>query len=280
MQGRVGQRILGLGQSHKLARMVRRHRQRQRKGVGEPHVFACEDNQPPRDEARVLAAREHLDQPVKRGVGIRPAAAFDEGRNRVVVFVLIGVVTDTPFARKKLQLGRRDRRPVRQPRHDDLEGVQRAPQIAFAQAGEVQQHCLVRRAVRRAETAIGVGQRTRQHRGHSRRRERLQPEQVAAREQRRVHVESRVMRRRTDQADVPFLNVGQQQVLLGFVKAVQLVNEEQRRLARPAPCRAEYLAQLAHIAHHGVDPHETAARHARNHLGEACFSTPWRPVKH
>ena len=60
--------------------------------------------------------------------------------------------------------------------------------------------------------------------------ERLQLDDLAAREQRRVDLEVRVLGRRSDQRHEPFLDGGQQRVLLRLVEAVDLVEEEDRPL--------------------------------------------------
>ena len=69
--------------------------------------------------------------------------------------------------------------------------------------------------------------------------ERLERVDLRAREQRRVHLEVRVLGRRADQRDEPLLDRGQQRVLLRLVEAVDLVEEEDRAL----PVRAEPLAR-------------------------------------
>ena len=69
-------------------------------------------------------------------------------------------------------------------------------------------------------------------------RERLEAEHLAAREERRVHRERRVLGRRADEGDRPVLDVRQERVLLRLVEAVDLVDEDDRALpvvARAAP---------------------------------------------
>ena len=66
---------------------------------------------------------------------------------------------------------------------------------------------------------------------------------AGAREQRRDHLEGRVLRGGADQDDVALLDVGQKGVLLGFVEAVDLVDEQDgaaadaasRARPRPSP---------------------------------------------
>ena len=66
-------------------------------------------------------------------------------------------------------------------------------------------------------------------------RERVQLVDLRARQQRRVDLEVRVLGRGPDERHEPLLDGRQQRVLLGLVEAVDLVEEEDRRLAaRPA----------------------------------------------
>ena len=65
--------------------------------------------------------------------------------------------------------------------------------------------------------------------------ERVEAEDLAAREQRRVHGERRVLGGRADEDDRPPLDVGKKRVLLRLVEAMNLVDEQDRALARGRP---------------------------------------------
>ncbi len=131
-----------------------------------------------------------------------------------------------------------------------------------------------------AEAALVVGEGRAQHAGHLAGGERFQPEEVAAAEQRRVHIKTGIVRRRADEPDVPLLDVGQQEVLLRLVEAVQLVDEEDGGLRRAAAGVGEDFAQLRDVGHHGVDADEAAFRLAGDDLGEAGFAAAGRAVEH
>ena len=279
VKGRVRERQLRLGQADEIHRVLRGDRERQGLRVGQPHVLARQNDQPPGNEARILPAPEHLCQPVERGVGIPSPAALDEGGNRVVVLVLVGVVADAALAREHLQLRGRDRRALGQAERDDLEGVQRAPQVAVAEDRQVGKDRRVGRDATRAQAAVGVGQGPGEHPRDRRRRQGLQAEQVAAGQQRGVDVETRVVRGRADQPHAALLDVRQQQVLLRLVEPVQLVDEKDRRRLRPAPGRRENLAQLGDIRHHGVQADEPAAGLVGDRLGDARLARAGRAVE-
>jgi len=86
--------------------MMRGHGKWQRLRIGQADVLRRQDDQAARDKARVLVAGEHLGEPVQRGVRIAAAAALDEGGDRVVVFVLVGIVADVR-SRAKISSSRR-----------------------------------------------------------------------------------------------------------------------------------------------------------------------------
>ena len=86
------------------------------------------------------------------------------------------------------------------------------------------------------------------------------------------------MRRCADQADDAVFDVGQEQILLRLVEPVQFVDEDDCRL-RPPSRDGEDVAQLGHVRHHGVHADETAARFARDRLGEARLSAAGRAVE-
>ena len=85
-----------------------------------------------------------------------------------------------------------------------------------------------------AEAAVTIGQRAPQDRDDRRRLERLEDVDLRAREQRRVHLERRVLGRRADEDDVAGLDARQEGVLLRLVEAVDLVDEEDRAAAAQA----------------------------------------------
>ena len=86
-----------------------------------------------------------------------------------------------------------------------------------------------------AQAALGVGQRPAHERLELRLGQALEHVHAAAREQRRVHLERRVLGGRADQGHGAPLDVRQERVLLGLVEAVDLVDEEDRARGRGAP---------------------------------------------
>jgi hypothetical protein len=98
--------------------------------------------------------------------------------------------------------------------------------------------------IRTAKTVFVVGQRTAENRFNCGCIERLQHEHLGAREQRGVHLERGVLRRRTDQGDVPGFDARKERVLLRLVEAVDFVDEYDRS---PAAGTAAQLRSRHHL---------------------------------
>ena len=110
------------------------------------------------------------------------------------------------------------------------------------------------RQVRAAEPALGVRERAVDERPDVLGRERLQHEHAGPRQQGGDHLERRVLRRRADEDHRAALDVRQERVLLRLVEAVNLVDEEQDRLAGATQLVlrvGDDLAQLLHAVQHG-----------------------------
>ena len=162
--------------------------------------------------------------------------------------VALAVVEDRLALQRVLGLGEVDRAGARRARGLDgpLERVERGPGVAAGALGEQSSassstaggSAMPRSgsASARLEQALDVAG-----------LERVQLVDLAAREQRRVDLEVGVLGRRADQRHEPLLDRGQQRVLLGLVEAVDLVEEEDRRLRRASPAlrgAGDHLADL------------------------------------
>ena len=101
--------------------------------------------------------------------------------------------------------------------------------------------------------------------------ERVEAEQRRAAEQRRVHLEERVLGGGADEGDEPALDAGEQRVLLRLVEAVDLVEEEDRALAalaEPVPGPLERVAHVLHAGAHRAELLEGLARVGGDGLGQ------------
>ena len=150
--------------------------------------------------------------------------------------------------RASLKIGRR------------LQQIQHAPRIAI---GGGQQAARARRrsicSVSRPKPRSGSPRARSSSLPKSSGGERLEHIHARARQQRVVHFEGRILRRRADENQRAVLDIGQKRILLRFVEAVHLV-EEQHRVARAA--------QAARLLDHRTDVLDARKhRRQRDELG-------------
>jgi hypothetical protein len=134
----------------------------------------------------------------------------------------------------------------------------------------------------RSQAALAIRQGTLKERLDLGDSKRLEGEDLAAAQKRRVDGEKRILRRRPNKNDAPFLDVGQQHVLLGPVEAVQLIDEQQRALAPRGQLRGGFLqdlAQLLDARRDRVQLAEPAARVAGDDVGQGRLAAAGRAVK-
>ena len=244
---RLREREPGLGQAHVLDRLRGGDGDRQRLRIRVPDVLGGEDDHPPRDEARVLAALEHRGEVVERGVGVRPARRLDPRRDVVVVLVAALVVEDGLALHRVLGLGERDAL-AGGGRARQLERVERGAGVAARAGGEELDDVAGDLDLR----ALAALDRPPQQRLDLLGRELLELVDLRAREQRAVDLEVGVLGRGADQRHQPLLDRRQQRVLLCLVEAVDLVEEEDRR--PPAgPALAGAGDHLSHLGAPGLD---------------------------
>ncbi len=131
-----------------------------------------------------------------------------------------------------------------------------------------------------AQAALGVGQRAAHEADEALRRERLELENLGARDQRAVDVKERIVRRRADQPDDAALDIRQQDVLLGFVEPVDFVDEENRPDAAGLEAIGRAGDHAAHVRHAALDPAESlepGLRGLGDNLGQRRLARAGRP---
>ncbi len=137
-----------------------------------------------------------------------------------------------------------------------------------------------RRRVR--DPPLAVGERPRQQPADVLDRQRPELVDLRAAEQRRVDLEEGVLGRRPDQGHEALLDGREQGVLLGLVEAVDLVEEEDRRLAGGAAALGRALDHRPHLGPAGVHRRlllEGAARRGGDDPRERRLARPGRPVE-
>ena len=95
-----------------------------------------------------------------------------------------------------------------------------------------------------------------------------------AREQRRDHFERRILGGRADQDDVAALDIGQKRVLLGFVEAVNFVDEEHRAAAQAAARSASAITALISLMPPSTALNGTKSARVRRAISRASVVLP------
>ena len=110
--------------------------------------------------------------------------------------------------------------------------------------------------------------------------EAAQDEHLAARQERGVQLEGRVLGGGADQGYRPILDIGQEAVLLGAVEAMNLVDEQERALAVLAALAGplEHAAQVGHPGEDGRQRLEMQVHGFREQAGDGGLAAPrWPP---
>jgi hypothetical protein len=165
----------------------------------------------------------------------------------------------------------------------EFECRKRDPRVAVRDPHERFESVVVEHDTRRAQTPFRIGERAANERGDVFVRERVQYEDPRAREQRRIHFERWVLRRRADQRDRAVLDVGQDRILLRLVEAMDLIDEEHGSLAERARAFGfgDDGSQVRHTRADGGKADERRTRRAGDHFGERRLSRAGRsPQNH
>ena len=126
-----------------------------------------------------------------------------------------------------------------------------------------------------AEAALVIGQRAVDQLLQLLDPQRLELENLRARNQRAVDIEEWIVGRRADQAQISALDIGQQNVLLRFVEVMNFVDEQNRFLAgrsKPVGGGGHDFPHLRDVAFHSAEPLEFRAGHVGDDMGEGGFA--------
>ena len=227
-----------LGVSDHLRGLERRLRHQQRGGIGVADVLARLDHDATRDELGVLASVDHPRKPVHRGIGVGTAHRLDKRGDDVVVHVAVLVVGQAAARVGLLDVIERDLDGIGlaalglalpdRAREGDLarefQRGQRAAAITGGERADGGDHLVAHRVPARKTLWRRKGA---AHEAlHVRIAQVLELHHAAAREQRRVHLEIRVLRGGADHDDRAVLDRVQQRILLRAGKPVDLVDEQ------------------------------------------------------
>ncbi len=186
-----------------------------------------------------------------------------------VVVLLARLVVEQRATLRRLadRVGRHAPAPAREGRqhHGQLEHVQRDPRVAVRHAGDRAERLGGRLRMELGEPPLAVRERPPHDRQQVVLLEPAQNVDAAAREQRGVHLEGRILGRGADEDDRALLDVGEKRILLGAVEPMDLVDEEDG----PHPVTgalavglADHLADLLDARQDGREGDEAGAGHA------------------
>ena len=189
------------------------------------------------------------------------------------MLVLVLVVKNALFLHAFLQRGDVDARDARGIRwrgqRGDLQAVERAAGVAFRGGDEMLPRLGRELDLQVAQPALGIGQRGVDELRELGRAQRLELKNLRARDERAVDVERGIVRRRADQPHRAGLDIGQEDVLLRFVEAMNLVDEKDGALAGRLHARHGGGQHAAHIGHRALDaiqPLKVGRGPPRDHL--------------
>lgn len=230
VNGGVGERDAAFGHAEEIEGLLGGEGDSQGVGIGESDVFAGGDDEAAGDKAWVFSGAEHFGQPVEGGIGVAATDGFDKGRGGVVVGVPIGIVNDGLFldgfggdieseVDAALVVGWSGE-------DGEFEGVEGFADIAVGHLREVVKGVLIGLDVVASEAVYGVGQGALEGGDEVGGGDGFELEDLRARDEWGVDVEVGVVRGGSDEADGAAFDVGEEDVLLGFIKAMDFVDEE------------------------------------------------------
>ena len=229
---------------------------------------------------------QHLGEPIKRGIRIRTANRFDECRSRVVMRVAIRIVNHGLALNGFFSNPKRDPNHTiligRRGHHRQLKRGQRLARIAIGFLRKVIQSFSTCLDQFPTKPAILIRQGSLQQSHDLIHRHRLKLENLRARNQRRIDMEIRVVRRRTNEPHHPALDVRQEHILLRFVETMNFINEQNRRLSpqlTPGAGLINPRADFSDIRLNAIERFKSRTSRTRDHTGQRCLSRAGRTVK-
>ena len=255
--------------------------------VGQTDVLHRHAHDAPREIARITTTVDHTAEPVERGIRVGAAHAFVKRRHLVVELLAALVEAATRAARDLGGLRHADASLDRKVGRD-LEHVERTTTIAIGRAGEQVERRFVDLDIRPAwpaptQASLRVGERATHDLGGVGGLQCAQHIHPRPRQQCAHHLEGRVLGGRTDEHQRAVLDVRQEGVLLGFVEAVHLVEEQHRAPTGRGPLGLRLFDRGAYVfdaRHHRRQGDELRVRPLCDKAREGGLSGPGRPPQH
>ena len=159
--------------------------------------------------------------------------------------------------------------------HRHLQGVQRHPRVAVGDVDQVGQCFWFQLRRKRGQPPAFVRQRAVDDRSDGVVIQCAEGEHAAPGQERRVDLERRVLGGGADEGDGPVFDVRQDHVLLGFVEAVDLVNEQDGGLLVESLAflgAGHRLAEISHAGRHCADRLEMRLRDGGDEPGQRSLA--------
>jgi len=232
----------------------------------------------PGDEARVFASVNHFREPIHSGVRIAAAHRFDKSGDGVVMRVLVviddGFLLDALFGGGEIDVDYSIGRWLSSER-GNFERVQGFAGITIGEFCQMAEGVIGCFDFHVTEAAIGIFQRAREQGEQVVFGERPEFKDLGARDKRGVDEEKGIVSGCADKANNAAFDVGQKNVLLRFVEAMNFVDEKYGGLAlvfEPVGCGGKNAAHIRDVRFHPTEALEFAFRLSRDDLGERSFA--------
>ena len=263
-------------------------------GFGEADIFTGHADDASREIQAIFAAFDHADEPIESGVGIGVAHGFVERGDEVVVLFARFIVAEEfaledifeEFARDAADGGRTARGGGiggLGAAGAEFEGVVGDAGVAIGIGGDAEKDVVGGIEMRVTKAAFGISEGAVEEIDDLRGGEGIENVDLGAGEERGDDLEGRIFGGGADEEDVAGFNVRQEGVLLGFVEAVNFINEDDGALggAGFALGLGHDLFDFLDAAEDGAEGDEFAARNAGDDARESGFAAARRaPEKH
>jgi len=263
-------------------------------GFGEADIFTGHADDASREIEAIFTAFDHADEPVESGVGIGVAHGLVECGDEVVVLFARFIIAEElaledifeEFARDAADAGRTARGGAiggLSAAGAEFEGVVGDAGVAIGIGGDAEKDVVGGIEMSVTKAAFGISKGAVEEIDDLRGGESIENVDLGAGEERRDDLEGRIFGGGANEEDVAGFDVGEEGVLLGFVEAVNFINEDDGALggAGFALGLSHDLFDFLDAAEDGAEGDEFAARNAGDDTGESGFAAARRaPEKH
>ncbi len=278
---------MAFGRAEEIERVLGSERDGESAGFGEADVLAGHAHHAAREIERIFAGFDHAREPVERGIGVGVAHGFVQRRDEIEV-LLTGFVVAEEFALQDVfEELRSDHAHAGFVRTSaggsELERVVSGARVTVGEGGDAKEN-VVRDFYRIVPEAVFfVSEGAAKKLDDLWRGEWIKEVDFGAGKQGADNFEGRILRGRADENDVAGFDVREKGILLGFVEAVDFVDENNGAIAgaRFVFRGGHHFLDFLDAGENGAEGDEIGARQAGDEARERGFSAAGRaPKKH